>query len=477
MITRSREAAKQRDGYTAVDLFCGAGGTSTGLLQAARELQQPVCLTAINHWTTAINTHSLNHPDVRHICGRIENIRPTEVVPGRRLNLLVASPECTHHSTAAGGQPKNDQSRSQAWMINHWLSELQVDALMVENVREFQNWGPLGKNRKPLKRYKGKFFKSWIESLRNMGYQVEWRVLNAADYGDPQDRHRLIVMASRQPIVWPKPTHGPEGHQPRRAAREIIDWSLKGKSIFRRQRPLSANTMRRIAAGLRKFGGVSAEPFLLMISQTGSNSDCVRSLDRPLATVCTKQEAALVEPFIVVANHGPTSKTEDHRAKSVNRPLPTVTTSNSFALVSPMIIGQQSCAAARPVTEPMPTVATAGAVALVEPFLVKYYGTATAASIDQPLDTVTTKDRFMLVEPTTQRPVAEIDILFRMLQPHELAGAFTFPRGYQFTGTKTEQVKQIGNAVPVKLAEACTKQILLRAFAPSRESTTTEVKP
>ena len=413
----------------AVDLFCGAGGTSTGLLAAAAELGRPVELTAINHWPTAIATHQLNHPSVRHVCGRLENIRPREVAPAGRLDLLVGSPECTHHSRAAGGRPKNDQSRCQAWLINHWLAELSVDAVMLENVREFQEWGPLlerplrwrGRQFKagqPDPRRKGDFFRAWLGSLAGLGYQVEYRVQNAADFGDAQARHRLIVLARRGgPVRWPSPSHGAQGKHPWRPVREAIDWSISSPSIFARKKPLAANTLRKIAKGLVRFGGKQAKPFLVRLCNSSSRGSEVLS---------------------------------------VNQPLPTVTTcrGGEFALCEPFVIGQQSGAAPRSIDQPAPTVATAGAIALVQPFLVKYYGTGSVASIDEPLDTVTTRDRFLLVEPRTRATVAEFDIGYRMLKPHELAATFSFPTKYQFTGTQADQVRQIGNAVPVRLAQA-----------------------
>lgn len=479
------------------DLFCGAGGTSTGILNACADLGQRVNLLAVNHWDTAINTHSLNHPGVQHLCESLDNVTPSRVIPSRHLHLLSASPECTHHSVAAGGRPKNDQSRATAWHVCRWAADLTVENILIENVQEFQNWGPLTKAGKPMKRRKGETFQAFINALRSMGFNVEWRVQNAADYGDPTSRRRLIILARRgKAIVWPAPSHG-DGLDPHRSARDhVIDWSVKGKSIFRRKRPLSQNTIRRIAAGLRKFGGAHAEPFLVMLYGTNDardvgrplpticaggqkiglatpfvmnlshgKSDSLRSADQPIQTITTAKggELALCQPFIVAVNHGTDPKprgTDDRRVRSVDFPMPTLTTQPSYGIVEPFILGQQSCSAPRSVDHPVPTVATDGAVALVEPFIVKYYGTAKANSVDQPLDTVTTKDRFLLVEPKTGKAVAELDILFRMLQPHELAAAMSFPKDYQFTGNRGEQVKQIGNAVPVNLARAHAKSLL-----------------
>lgn len=387
----------------AADLFCGAGGTSTGMLKAAEDLKTKLSLLAINHWSVAINTHSLNHPGIRHKCESLDTIRPRTVVPGGHLSVLAASPECTHHSNAAGGRPKNDQSRATAWHVSRWTSDLTIDNLFLENVREFKNWGPLYSDHsngcrgvgtcrkschynKPIPSRKGETFRAFLLSLEAMGYRLEMREQVAAEFGDPTSRTRLIIMGKRGggKITWPEPTHGP-GLKPFRTAREIIDWELKGKSIFNRKRALSKNTLRRIAAGLRKFGGAAAEPFLVMLYGTGES-------------------------------------------RSIDKPLPTVTAN-----------GQ------------------GGELALVEP---KYYRTGRCKSLDLPLDTVSTKDRFLLVEPVIGRVVAEMDIRLRMLQPHELAAAMSFPKGYKFYGNREDQVKQIGNAVAVELARAHIRSLL-----------------
>ncbi len=478
------------------DLFCGAGGTSTGLLLAAAELGLNVDLLAVNHWSLAIDTHTANHPQVRHLCESLDHIDPTEVIPGGRLELLCASPECTHHSRARGGKPRSDQSRASAWKIIDWVSKLHVKNLLIENVAEFVDWAPLTKAGKPMKRRKGKTFQAFLAALRCQFAHVEWKILNCADYGDATTRKRLFIMCRRSKrITWPAPTHAGQW----RAAREVIDWSLEGRSIYGRKKPLSENTRRRIEAGLRKFGG---EKFCLQIDHTGGGNGCLRSADQPLGTLVTKENVALAEPFIVhlrgthpsqvnssarsvdaplpalttsgahvglaepflLKYHGSHKGRNDGDARNypLDEPLPTLDTSNRIALVQPFVIGQQSCAAARPVSEPLPTVATAGAIALVEPFLVKYYGTGGANSVTEPLDTVTTRDRFGLCQPEVEIAGERyrLDVRFRMLQPHELSAAMGFPADYQFSGNREARVKQIGNAVPVRTAMALCKELL-----------------
>lgn len=254
----------------AADLFAGAGGTSVGLTQACEETGARLKLTAVNHWEVAIETHSQNHPKANHLCADLDSIHPLTAVPGGRLDLLVASPECTHYSRARGGKPVSDQKRASPWCVVRWATDLQPRAILVENVREFQEWGPITTEGKPLKRRKGEYFTAWVGALKALGYSVSWRVLNAADYGDATTRERLFVVARRsnKPFLWPEPSHAraPEtdlfgAGKPRwRSAREVIDWTLQGKSIFGRKTPLRENTLRRIEAGLRRFGGEAAEP-------------------------------------------------------------------------------------------------------------------------------------------------------------------------------------------------------------------------
>lgn len=478
--------------FFAADLFCGAGGTSTGLLLAAAELGRNVDLLAVNHWNLAIDTHTLNHPGVRHLCESLDHVDMARVIPGGRLDLLVASPECTHHSRARGGKPCSDQSRASAWKIVDWVAKLHVENLLIENVAEFAEWGPLTKKGKPMKRKRGATFRAFITALESLGMRVEWKVLNCADYGDPTTRKRLFILARRsRKVTWPAATHAGRW----RAAREVIDWSLKGHSIYTRKKPLSANTLRRIEAGLRKFGG---EAFVVQWDQTGSNSNCVRGVDQPLRTLCTKQNLGLVEPFIVhlrgtqpgqvnasarsvdepvptltasgahVALCEPfvihTNHAGGDRVHSLENPLPTVTAGHrgEMALIEPFVIGQQSAAAPRSVDEPLPTVAGSGAIALIEPFLVQYNGRSEAQPITEPLGTVTTRERFGLCMPEVQIDGKKylLDIRFRMLQLKELAKAMSFPDDYAFVGNREACVKQVGNAVPIRTAMALCRELM-----------------
>lgn len=448
-----------------VDLFCGAGGTSTGILKASPDAD----LTAVNHWKTAINTHSLNHPHVKHICEPVENLHPLDLVKSGHLDLLAASCECRFHSNARGGGPCNEQSRSQPWQLIRWASDIQVDNILMENVREFKNWGPLNKRTKrPIASKRGKFFRAFVQALENLGYAVEWRIQCAADFGDPTSRQRLILMARRSgPVAWPEPSHGPERAKPWRTAREIIDWSLQGINIADRPKPLCANTIDRIAAGLRKFGGANAEPFLIILNGTRAKQidSSARSRDEPLPTITTSGHIKLVEPFLV-KYHGNHRGRKDGNSRSVSLdlPLPTQDTSNRFCLVEPFMVqtdqtgGNGACV--HQLNKPLPTIVTKQNMMLIEPLILKYYKTGRCKSVDAPLDTVTTKARFMLVEFEGGPAVAEFGIRTRMVQPHELGAAHSFPGHYRFLGSKDQQTKQIGNSVPVELACAHARVLL-----------------
>jgi len=452
--------------FRIADLFCGAGGTSEGAMEAAAFLGRKPELTAINHWPVAITTHDLNHPAARSLCTGVDQVNPRELFAEDELDLLWASPECTHHSIARGGKPISDQSRSTAWCVVRWAEALRPPVILVENVPEFETWGPIGSNGRPLKSRKGEIFQAWLGAIRALGYKTDYRLLCAADYGDPTTRTRLFVQCvrGRRRIVWPEATHtkSPDLMTQRRwaPARDIIDWSLPAGSIYERKKPLSPKTLARIEAGLRKFG---LGEFIVAWDHTSGGAGAgLGSLEEPISTVVTKARHGIAEPFLVELR-GTAESQISGSAKSLANPAPTVTAGGQhLGLVEPYLLGQQSGAILRPISDPVPTVSTAGAIALVEPFLVSFYGNGQPHDIEAPTPTVTCKDRFGLVRPVVERDGTRylLDIRFRMLQPHELALAQGFPRGYQFSGTKTDQVKQIGNAVPRRLARAIVAAVL-----------------
>lgn len=562
----------KRRKIVAVDLFCGAGGTSEGLAQACKKLKIKVDLLAVNHWAMAVRSHKKNHPWARHICQSIEKVDPIKAVPGRRVDLLVASPECRHHSVARGGRPIHDQKRPSAWHILRWVELLYVKNILIENVPEFRKWGPINSRGYRVLSKQGQTYKAFLSALSSLGYNIDEAILNSADYGDATTRKRLFIIARKRSgvIKWPKPSHAAQANGlPRwRAAKDIIDWTMPGESIFNRKRPLAPKTIDRIAEGLKKFAGPYADPFLIILRGTSktrsvrkpipsltaggghvavcepfilshrtfknSAIDSInkpmrtltttardwaiaqafvitpggpdlrggRSAKKPLATVTCRDRMAVVQPFIV-PNFGerrgqkkrthsidkplpaPTSHGaggiaipfilpnegvgRGNKSRSIGKPIPTTTSRGSGGVVLPYLVevnhGKNDTKKgsvgrrAKSLEKPLGGVTTHNGWAFVAPMLVKYYGTGGAKHTAQPVDTLTAKDRMGLALPLTNGKYA-IDILFRMLQPHELAAAMSFPREYAFCGTKSDRVKQIGNAVAVGCARALCTAIL-----------------
>ena len=480
----------------AADLFCGAGGTSTGLYQAATKLGYKVNLLAVNHWPVAIATHSSNHKFAQHLCHGLDGVNPRDLFPGGHIDLLMASPECTHHSLARGSRPKEDQSRASAWHICRWAEALNIESILIENVKEFRDWGPLDSAGKSIKTRKGETYRAFLNALRSLGYSIEDRVINAADNGDPTTRRRLYIIAKKEGkrISWPTPTHSEDGAKGTKkwvAAREIIDWTLPSKSIFGRKKDLAPKTINRILAGLQRHGGPDLQPFLVMLYGTGVGRDikrplptvtgsgqhiglcepfvigqhggaAPRSAKKPLPTIATKGAISLVQPFLVPFFGE--RKGQDPRTHSVDNPLPAVTSHGAGGLVEPCLIpvnhGQKSKGEnrSRSVDKVMPCLTAKNGWGLVSAAIVQYNGTSLAHSVDKPLGTLTGHDRFGLV--TVDGKDYVLDINFRMLQPHELAAAMSFPKDYKFSGTKCDTVKQIGNAVAVKTAQALCEAVL-----------------
>lgn len=407
-----------------VDMFCGAGGESQGIKWAAENANVDIQMYAINHWERAIETHQANFPSAEHFCRDIQDLNPSDLLPNRKVALLWASPACTHFSVARGGKPCDDQSRITPFTVLDWLDKLTVDRVIIENVPEFTSWGPLDEEtNRPIKELKGETFDAFIGMVRGLGYTVDWKILNAADYGAPTTRRRLFIQAvrtgSKKSILWPEATHlKPSPNQTLVGdfsswvpAREIIDWSLPTQIIDERKKPLAANTMKRILRGIEKYWGDSAKPFLIRYNG-GENR--VHSVDDPLPVLDTSNRYGLVQPLLM-EYYG---QSGCHPISS--KPVPPVTTNIHFALITP------------------------------EPLIMEYYGNGACRPISEPLQTVTTKDRFALISPENVR------LGFRMLKPHELAAAQSFPKDYIFAGNRSDVVKQIGNAVCPKVSEALT---------------------
>lgn len=316
-----------------VDNFAGGGGASTGIEAA---FGRPVDV-AINHDAEAVAMHEANHPATRHFCQSIMAIDPRDAcaVDGKVVKPALAwfSPDCKHHSKAKGGKPREKNIRDLAWIVVHWperLGENAPDVIMLENVEEFCQWGPLDAEGKPIKERQGEEFDLWVRRLRRCGYKVEWRELVAADYGAPTTRKRLYLIARRdgQRIVWPAPTHGKRGSEavergellPWRSAAECIDCSLPCPSIFDRARPLKPNTLRRIAHGTMRYVVNAERPFIVPVTNTGWNPHRIVDVDKPLPTVTTAKggEFAAVVPHVTKFRGGAIGS-------DAAAPMPTVT--------------------------------------------------------------------------------------------------------------------------------------------------------
>lgn len=498
-----------------VDLFSGAGGTSHGAARAVRALGMRPRVVAINHWDVAIASHKLNHPDMISLHESIDNLNPRTMYANRRLDLLWGSPECTNHSKAKGGKPKNEQSRATAHCVTRWADALRPKTILVENVPEFADWAPLDENGKEIVERKGETFQAWLNMFRALGYTVETRVLCAADYGDPTIRVRLFVQMQTggRKIIWPTPTHSENGRvpgtRPWNNVRELINWNHPMESAFRRKSkgggPLRHTTMRRIASGLVRFG---IQPFLV----PQQSRHVTRSLDKPYPAITTTSRGeGLAEPYLVQTNFG--NDARPNRAKSLDNPANALLGSVTQGLAVPYLVevnhGDSGGDRGRPLNLPMNTLTGKNGKGLAEPYLIQidHVGpknkTSGARSLDAPASTVVTKQNLGLVEPylvylrgdskrksgarslDTPAPAVTaggihlalcepvqvsiedehfkvqigdttmyFGVNFRMLQPDELQLVQGFPADYTFCGIKSDQVRQIGNAVPCGMAQA-----------------------
>jgi DNA (cytosine-5)-methyltransferase 1 len=451
-----------------VDLFAGGGGASTGIEAA---LGVPIDI-AINHDPEAIRMYWLNHPRTKPLPLDVWRAKPSDVVKGRPVGLLWASPDCTHHSRAKGKQPRENKRRCLADVItDHWGPEARPRVIIVENVPEFVEWGPVDKKGQPIKSKKGVFFREWVGKLRALGYVVEWRNLTASDYGVPTSRTRffLIARCDGEQIVWPEPTHGP-GLLPVRTAAECIDFSLPCPSIFltkeegrklgyKIQRPLRENTLRRIARGIQKFIIEAADPFIVdetamfltkYHGDRGERSDGRgQSLNEPIRVIDTQNRFGLVAAFLS-RYHGQSV------GSTPAEPVPTVMGKNHDALVAAYLTKYYNTNIGSDLREPLPVVTGQGQhLGLVYNFLLKYYGTAVGQDLREPLHTVTSKDRMGLVQVRGQMyQIADIGL--RMLTPAELLKAHSFPEDYVLVGTRGNMVAKIGNSVPPEMARVLT---------------------
>lgn len=470
------------NGELIVDNFAGGGGASTGI-----ELATGISVDiAINHDLEAIRMHKANHPNTKHYCEDVWQVDPVEVCKGHPVGLAWFSPDCKHFSKAKGGKPKDKFIRGLAWVACRWAGLVRPRVIMLENVEEFKTWGPLNRSHRPIKEKQGVTFQKFVGQLKDLGYEVEYRELVAADYGAPTMRKRffLIARCDGKPIVWPEPTYAPADSEevkvgllkPYVGAYTQLDFSLPCPSIFdtseeikekygiRAVRPLAQKTMGRIARGLKKFVLDNPEPFIIQCNQqclisptliqyhSETSKDGVRgqAIEDPIMTVDSSNRYGLVTSFL----HKYYDGGYKGAGETVENPLPTVTAWDHNSVVTANLIQMNNHCDGKDIKQPLPTITAGdGHFGVVRAFLIKYYGQGIGQDIQKPLDTVTAQDRFGLVT-INGTDYQIVDIGLRMLEPKELYGCQGFPDDYiidhDYTGKtypRSEQVKRCGNAV------------------------------
>jgi DNA (cytosine-5)-methyltransferase 1 len=394
-----------------IDNFAGGGGASFGLMEAfGRKVD-----IAINHDAKALAMHEANHPETLHLCEDVFEVDPFEVCAGRPIDAAWFSPDCTHFSRAKGGKPVKKRIRGLAWVVMRWASLpdwQRPRVIFVENVEEFQTWGPLTEEGYPDKAKAGDTFRLWVKRLERRGYVVDWRMHMACDFGAPTIRKRffLIARCDGEPIRWPSPTHfnpkkppAPKIRvrlQPWRTAAECIDWSVPCPSIFDRKKPLADNTLRRVARGTMRYVVNNPSPFIVPLTHHGDSR--VHHLDEPMRTVtgAHRGELALIAPFA-----SRVTQSSNQAPVSIAKPLPTITTARGgeIALVAPSLIqtsyGEREGQSPRVLDlhQPLGTVVAGGVKhSLVASFLAQFNnnpdGSVNAGHpIDRPISPVTTR--------------------------------------------------------------------------------------
>lgn len=436
----------------AVDLFAGAGGFGHGFYAATGRHMD----IAINHWGAALEMYRANSPgtEIRASDVFAGEVDPKLVTKGRKVGYLHLSPDCRHHSTAKGKAIRSPKIRASASIAIVWARQKRPRIITAENVPKFLDWGPLNRDGTPCERRKGKSFRHWRYRLERMGYKVEWRVLDASDYGAPTCRKRLFIIArcDGKPIYWPSVTHR---CKEKRTIAQCIDWSLEGPSIFERKTPLKEATLKRIFKGLKRF-----------------------VIDNQSSSIFETSNCAVV-PFIAKNYTGVTGH-------GVDRPLGTITTVDHHSLIFTYITKLYKTCIGSSISEPLHTITASGAHhGLVKGFLVKYYGTGGTQTVNEPVHTITTRDRFGLVTIKDEPVILTIsgeqyairDIGFRMLTVDELYRAQGFPSDWVKDVidpdtckpvNRTDLKKAVGNSVPPQLAEAVVRANLVKGATPSK---------
>lgn len=427
-----------------IDLFCGAGGTSTGVENARYADEQCAKVIAcVNHDANAIASHAANHPDALHFT---EDIRTLELSPlvshvkrikkiyPDALVVLWASLECTNFSKAKGGQPRDADSRTLAEHLFRYIEAIDPDYIQIENVEEFMSWGDMDENGKPISKDKGRCYEKWKRNVRKYGYDFDWRILNAANYGAYTTRKRYFGIFAKRglPIVFPEPTHCKDGKtdmmgrlEKWNAVKEVLDFTDEGDSIFCRKKPLAEKTLERIYAGLIKFVAGGKDAFIVKYNSMNRNGKYQPpSIDEPCPTVSTQGRLALAKVSFLPKQYSghPESKNisieepagtiicKDHHAfvsayygngnnYSVESPAPAILTKDHLALVTPFFMNYYSGGGQLGgVDEPCPAITTVPKQRIVTPvFIDQQFGASSAASIEKPLGAITTNPKYSLV--------------------------------------------------------------------------------
>lgn len=425
-------------GELIIDCFAGGGGASVGIEMA---LGRPVDI-AINHDPEAIRMHKVNHPDTIHLTEDIFKVDLQKYVKGRKVALMWASPDCTSHSKAKGGQPRKRGLRILPWAVYKHAKQILPEVIIMENVEEIQQWGPLDKKGHPIKERQGEDYKKFITAMKSLGYAFDSRELVAADYGAPTTRKRWYAIFRRdgKDIIWPEQIHFKDSEPKWKQCGEFIDWSDLGKSIFGRKKPLAEATQKRIANGIRKYILENPKPYIV------KNDEAVAFL---------------------IQYHGE-QKVGESRGQLLSEPIKTIDTSNRYGLVTAFITKYYKTGIGQGCDEPLHTITTSpGHFGLVSAFLIKYYGSGCGQELKEPLATITTKDRFglvnVIIDIAGEKYIIK-DIFLRMLKPEELKLMQGFPKDYIINRDINrkpypikEQVARIGNSVVPVMAEALVK--------------------
>jgi DNA (cytosine-5)-methyltransferase 1 len=470
-----------------IDLFCGAGGTSTGVECATfNGKKYAKVIACVNHDINAIASHAANHPDALHFTEDIRTLELSPLIalvekkkiqfPGA-LVVLWASLECTNFSKAKGGKARDADSRTLAEHLYRYIETINPDYIQIENVEEFMCWGDLDKHGKPVSRDRGRKYLQWIKHIKYRGYDYDYRILNAANYGAYTSRKRLFCQFAKRglPISWPEPTHSKKQHtglfgqlNKWKPVKEVLDFSDEGKSIFTRKKPLSDKTLERIYAGLIKFVAGGKDNFLSAyygVSKKFNRTygQTAKSIDEPCGVLTTENRFAKVKVQFLSKYY---SGHPESKNFSVEEPAHTVTPIDHHVLINASFIGRYN---GQPNQE------------------------INAVSIEAPAPTLTVRDRLSLVSAkfivneysgggqhydTDTEPMRKIkefmalygivDIKMRMLKISELKRIMGFPEDYVLIGTQAEQKKYIGNAVEVNMArafcEALIESLMIKNF-------------